>query len=145
METDLLNGWHDAFQWQWEATVTLLGFLFAYPISSSAPTTRRAIYKAVECFEQFGSNNVGVARNAAEITRNLISKADLLLDRFWVGFSEAAVAEQPSSADLTPRDDLTPMTQAWHDNSSEIWGFLDLALTVDAFHSFEDFVTVVES
>lgn len=32
-DTDLLGGWHEAFQWQWNAALTLLGFILSNPQS----------------------------------------------------------------------------------------------------------------
>ncbi|KAJ4203426.1 hypothetical protein FSOLCH5_007731 [Fusarium solani] len=147
-ETDILNGWHDAFHWQWDATVTLLGFLFAYPISAPTPAARRAVDKAIEAFERFGANNVAVARNAAGVTRNLVAKADFLIDRFLAGLGGPSVSHlAPTSpaiqgvSDGIQGLDIMPGSPSHYGGATENWDFMDLVLTVDSFNNFEDFLT----
>ncbi|KAK7737341.1 hypothetical protein SLS53_006644 [Cytospora paraplurivora] len=87
-ETDLLDGWHECFQWQWNATVTIIGYLLAHPLGPSTAAARRAAHRAVEAFELFGRNNIAVARSAASVTRDLVAKADLLVGRLMGSSAE---------------------------------------------------------
>ncbi|CAK7226440.1 hypothetical protein SCUCBS95973_006200 [Sporothrix curviconia] len=87
--TAILAGWHEAFQWQWNAAMTLVGFLLAsanaglHSNSNSAdvpdvPNARRAVDQAVAVFDLFG-HNFAVATSAAKVIRNLCTKVDFLL------------------------------------------------------------------
>ncbi|KAI5926242.1 fungal-specific transcription factor domain-containing protein [Camillea tinctor] len=79
-ETDILAGWHEAFQWQWGAALTLAGYLIANPTSDSAGDIRETIDRAVGVFEIFG-RSFAVANSAAAVIRELETKADLLASR----------------------------------------------------------------
>ena len=77
VETDLLKGWQEAFQQQWNAAITMVGFLLAYPVTPAAADARTAAGVAIEVFEAFGKH-FSVGSSAAYATRKLLSKADLL-------------------------------------------------------------------
>ncbi|KAK3684121.1 fungal-specific transcription factor domain-containing protein [Podospora appendiculata] len=77
VETALLDGWHEAFQWQWNAAMTTIGFLLAYPASPAAASARASVDLAVRSFEMFGSV-FAVAVSAACVTRDLANKADFI-------------------------------------------------------------------
>ena len=74
----IMAGWHEAFFWQWNAVVTLAGFVLAYPRSPSNPTARRAIDVAVTVFDMF-TDSCLVSGGAADITRKLAAQVDLLM------------------------------------------------------------------
>ncbi|KAL2810532.1 fungal-specific transcription factor domain-containing protein [Aspergillus granulosus] len=75
--SSILNGWHEAFQWQWNVSMTLVGYVLAFPHGSSTVAARVAIDLSVSVFEHFG-NSFAVAANAATIMRDLSRKVDLL-------------------------------------------------------------------
>ncbi|KAI0877398.1 fungal-specific transcription factor domain-containing protein [Hypoxylon argillaceum] len=77
--TDLLVGFHEAFQWQWNAALTLAGFLFAYPTSSMAGPVRESINLSIVVFEDFG-RSFGTSLGAAAVMRDLAIKIDFLAD-----------------------------------------------------------------
>ncbi|MCJ1348963.1 hypothetical protein MMC31_007196 [Peltigera leucophlebia] len=151
-ETDMLNGWHEAFQWQWNAALSLVGFILAYPLTPSSSTARNAINNAISVFERFG-NNFAVALSAANVTRDLTAKADFLTHRLQNNLltSEISTAsndiESPQTSFDTPNvltnfadndgiissfDKRTPaMTQ------NPVAGPMDLAFSVDSFNGFE--------
>ncbi len=76
-ETDLLKGWHEAFQQQWNAAITMVGFLLAFPASPVAADARAALAGAIDVFEAFGKH-FSVGSSAANATRDLLSKVDLV-------------------------------------------------------------------
>ncbi|KUL91834.1 hypothetical protein ZTR_01036 [Talaromyces verruculosus] len=80
--TTILSGWHEAFQWQWNSAMTLVGFVLAYPQSSMTVAARDAITLSVSVFDIFG-HSFAVANSAATIVRNLITKIDFLAKRAW--------------------------------------------------------------
>ncbi|KAM3067317.1 hypothetical protein ACMFMG_005322 [Clarireedia jacksonii] len=74
-ETSILAGWHEAFQWQWNSAMTLVGFVLAYPQGTSTPAARDAINISIAVFENFG-NSFAQAASAANIMRDLSAKVD---------------------------------------------------------------------
>ena len=78
--TSILAGWHEAIQWQWNAAMTLVGFVLMYPRSESTPAARTAIDLSVAVLEVFG-NSVAVAASGANIMSDLGTKVDLLYEQ----------------------------------------------------------------
>lgn len=78
--TEHLGGWHEAFQWQWDAAVSLVGFILSNPGSEEIHhEARRAIDQAVEVFEIFG-RHFAMGTSAASVTRDLTATADRLVE-----------------------------------------------------------------
>ncbi|KAK7403167.1 hypothetical protein QQX98_011071 [Neonectria punicea] len=137
-ETDLMNGWQEFFLWQWNATVNLVGFVLAYPINPVTATARQAIEKAIEVFEVYGSN-FAVAASATSVTRDLTEKADLLVSRLRSGITAGVCVGPGADAGLdgpeTAGENAEGIEPLEGDGLTE---FMDWALTVDSFNSFED-------
>ncbi|KAI1763048.1 fungal-specific transcription factor domain-containing protein [Hypoxylon sp. FL1150] len=68
--TDILNGWHEAFQWQWNCAMTLIGFVIAYPNGELTQIVRQSIRASLEVLESFG-HSLAIAASAASIVREL--------------------------------------------------------------------------
>ncbi|KAL9611867.1 MAG: hypothetical protein Q9167_003521 [Letrouitia subvulpina] len=152
-ETDFLSGWHEAFQWQWNATLTMVGFTLAYPLTPSSASARRAIDGAVNIFENFG-NNFAAAASAANVTRNLATKADFLIHQLG-GDAATLQASSTSSNDIAsfPTSFDSPNLRTDHNpNRSSIISpddeslamvhnamadSMNLAFAIDSFNSFE--------
>ncbi|KAK3321314.1 fungal-specific transcription factor domain-containing protein [Cercophora scortea] len=88
----LLDGWHEAFQWQWNTAMTTIGFILAYPASPAAVSARASVDLAVRSFEIFG-NVFAVAVSAAGVTRDLAKKADFINGSRGVGDGLGGSAE----------------------------------------------------
>ncbi|RMJ19339.1 hypothetical protein CDV36_000962 [Fusarium kuroshium] len=73
--TDILNGWHEAFQWQWNAAMTLVGFVLAYPQAASTAEARKGIDTSLEVLDLY-SASFAVASKAADVVRRLRSEVD---------------------------------------------------------------------
>ena len=78
--TAILAGWHEAFQWQWNAAVTLVGFVMAYPHQPPTATARTAIDISIEIFDALGEN-FDVAISAAKIMREFAAKCDMIIQQ----------------------------------------------------------------
>ncbi|KAI2602130.1 fungal-specific transcription factor domain-containing protein [Hypoxylon sp. NC1633] len=78
--TTILTGWHEAFQWQWNAAMTLIGFVVAYPQHPSTPTARNAIDLSIAVFEFF-ARSLATAASAVVIARDLGAQADVLTEQ----------------------------------------------------------------
>lgn len=77
VETSILDGWHEAFHCQWNAAMTLIGFVIVYTDALLATEARNAVGLAVDVFDNFGAK-FSVAANAAKIMRDLCAKVDFL-------------------------------------------------------------------
>jgi hypothetical protein len=109
-DTSILDGWIEAFQFQWNAAMTLVGFILAYPcLSSTAPAARAAIDVAVSIFDVFGKS-FKVATSAASIMRDLGIKADIVLEQNRIRSgnisSNSWVEPYPMLSTNQPSDDL---------------------------------------
>lgn len=156
-DTDILSGWYEAFQWQWNATLVMVGFIVAYPDDSTTPTARAAIDDAIAVFETYGSK-FAVAASAASVTRDLTAKADVLIDR--PGRPESTSVSGPAA--LTPAslsaDSTGPFPEYGQPNltifsdgtiipgedddpsamfQNTLAGAMGLTDTTDSFYSFE--------
>ena len=100
--SDILNGWHEAYHLQWNAALTMVGFIFANPVCPPTPTARRTINAAIEVFDIF-RNNFTVAGSAANVTRDIAAKVDAFLDLFRTGSASAqqTPASRPASLPTT--------------------------------------------
>ncbi|KAG6995771.1 patulin cluster transcription factor patL [Physcia stellaris] len=78
--TSILAGWLEAFQWQWNAAITLVGFVLAYPHDDSSGAARKTIDISVAVLENFG-NSFAVAARAANIMGELCAKVDVLTEK----------------------------------------------------------------
>ena len=78
--TSILTGWLEAFQWQWNAAMTLVGIVLAYPHDDSSGAARSAIDLSVIVLENFG-NSFAVAAGAANILGELCAKVDVLIEK----------------------------------------------------------------
>ena len=111
--SDILNGWHEAYHLQWNAALTMVGFIFANPVCPPTPTARRTINSAIEVFEIF-RNNFTVAASAANITRDLAAKVDSFLDLFRTGSASAQQTPAANPASLS----TTSMFQSFINNNN---------------------------
>ena len=78
--TSILAGWLEAFQWQWNAALTLAGFVLAYPHDGSTGTARSTIDLSIAVLNCF-ANSFAVAARAANIMRELCAKIDVLIKK----------------------------------------------------------------
>ncbi|KAI4132888.1 MAG: hypothetical protein LQ347_002397 [Umbilicaria vellea] len=104
-EMDILTGWHEAFQWQWNAALSTLGFVLAHPVHPCTPAARRAVATAIEIFEIFGENFV-IASSAVVVARDVAAKADVLVNRFRTGAGAGS-----RSAPLPPSSSTTSLPE----------------------------------
>ena len=111
--SDILNGWYEAYHLQWNAAITMVGFIFANPVCPPTPTARRTINSAIEVFEIF-RNNFTAAASAANVTRDLAAKVDSFLDLFRTGSASAQQTPISKPASLP----TTSMFQSFINNNN---------------------------
>ncbi|GAW23485.1 hypothetical protein ANO14919_130440 [Xylariales sp. No.14919] len=117
--TDLLVGWHEPFQWQWNGALMLAGYLFACPTSDIAPSVREAIDLSIAVFEDFG-RSFGTSLGAATLMRDLAIKIDFLAELMrgsnpqtatLPSVPEPATEQFATGAEVVPSANDIPFTQ----------------------------------
>ncbi|KAJ5118059.1 hypothetical protein N7526_011082 [Penicillium atrosanguineum] len=112
--TTVLTGWHESFQWQWNASMTIVGFVLANPHNELVSEARRAVDVSIAIFDMFGKC-FAVATSAARILRGLAPKIDFLLQSYSASQSSVVA---PDGIDGAPGEDLksTEIGSEWLDN-----------------------------
>jgi hypothetical protein len=72
-ESDVLRGWHRAYQFQWNATIFMTAFAFGVPSSDTINMIGPKLEQAISVLESFG-HCFAVARSATEVARDLYGK-----------------------------------------------------------------------
>jgi hypothetical protein len=100
-ESSILDGWHEAFFCQWNAVMTLVGFVILFPTSTLYSKAKHAIEMAILVFDNFGAKFF-VAANAAKIVRELSVKIEALEKSSLPEYNNASISEDfeanPSSS-----------------------------------------------
>ncbi|KAI1129890.1 hypothetical protein F5Y10DRAFT_236900 [Nemania abortiva] len=131
--TDLLVGFHEAFQWQWNAALTLAGFLFAYPTSSIAGPVRESIDLSIVVFEDFG-RSFGTSLGAATVMRDLAIKIDFLAELLRGSNPPAATppsTQDPTAGQFTTETAVVPPASDVTFSQEPFAGSMDMAYSVD--------------
>ncbi|GAP92584.2 putative fungal specific transcription factor domain-containing protein [Rosellinia necatrix] len=131
--TDLFVGWHEVFQWQWNAAITLAGYLFAYPTSDNAVPVRKAIDLTIVVFEDFG-RSFGTSLGAAAVMRDLAIRIDFLTEILHSStLPTPTVPSAPDAANvqLPIEAELVPPTSDMSFIEDPFAGSMDMAYSVD--------------
>ncbi|KZL72901.1 hypothetical protein CT0861_12922 [Colletotrichum tofieldiae] len=134
--TPILDGWHEAFQWQWNAAMTLAGFILASPHCPSVPAARNAIELALSVFDTFGASFESGA-NAAAVVRILCSKIDthaFLFGSESGSIPAAGLGDLRSSQEYALTEGIFStgiLDESIPDPQRENFDFLEMAVGVD--------------
>ncbi|KAF2230070.1 hypothetical protein EV356DRAFT_536724 [Viridothelium virens] len=79
-ETDILTGWRQVFQFQWNAVIIMLGFIIANPLGPVSPSARKAIEPAMKTLELL-SRNFASASTGIAIIQKISDIAEVLASR----------------------------------------------------------------
>ena len=167
-ETTLLApGWNEYFHWLWNAAVTLTGFLLAHPLHALGSAAREAADCAASVCDTYAAAGFVVAADAATILRSLLVKVDDLLAQVGgapdsASTTTAGQLRAPAGAETVARGVVSDATTAvsiqepsmggslsWldplhPDNPDNFSMFMDWALAVDSFNSFDQLLGPVE-
>ncbi|CRG90008.1 hypothetical protein PISL3812_07049 [Talaromyces islandicus] len=133
-ESHLLAGLHEVFQWQWNAAISLIGYIAAYPTSPLSTASQNSFSIAIAVFDILG-RNLPIASSAAKVARDILKKVELLV--LLSSNNTSTVTFDPVLDSLT-RDSL-PQILAYESfnslesiytglgNVSDIWNFEDPA------------------
>lgn len=144
LETDVMNGWQEHLTWQWNATITAIGYILANPVDPSTPAASKAVDMGIGVFETFADSYV-MAANAAAAAKDLKAKAVLLKSRFLAGmepgFTESSSAEPnlEISEHMRSPGKIDALQVPQPDGSEFLGQFMDWAQMVDSYNSSEDF------
>ncbi|EXM21909.1 hypothetical protein FOTG_10204 [Fusarium oxysporum f. sp. vasinfectum 25433] len=79
-EYDILNGWYEPFNCQWNAAITLVGYLLACPQDSQTATiARTALSQSITVLEKMGEF-FGTASSAAGVIRTLHQRLNMPIE-----------------------------------------------------------------
>ena len=92
-EGDILSGWPQAYQYQWDATLSMLGFGLTHPVCPHSPSARGAIDTAIANVDTLAAKKCSIATKAGAVTRILLDKIDL----FASGFRDKPTSSDHSS------------------------------------------------
>ena len=142
-DSDILAGWYEAFQWQWNAALTLAGYLFAYPTPvDTARTVRQAIDHAIAVFDIFGSR-FAVANSAATVMRDLATKADFIAAKANSDHPEQPPQHMPAGdmvqGVIEPAESREEAILTGESNAAAMQPALalDMTLSVESFNNLE--------
>jgi hypothetical protein len=100
VESSCLSGRLIAFQWQWNATISLVGYILAYPLGPVAPAARAALDMAAFVFD-FHAGFMPKAESTAKFVRELAAVTDVLIARAEGGLlpgNNASLPPMPPNA-----------------------------------------------
>ena len=88
-DTDLLCGWSSIFQYQWDASLCILGFILGNPLCPPLPSARKGMRTAVLALEELGTQ-FPVVKKSAEEMKELAAHAGRFVERFRDGLAGQA-------------------------------------------------------
>lgn len=86
-DTDLLCGWSPVFQYQWDASLCILGFLLGNPLCPPTPSARKGMRTAMRTLEELGTQFPAV-KKSAEAMKELAWHAERHVERFRGGLTK---------------------------------------------------------
>ncbi|RSL84733.1 hypothetical protein CEP51_003747 [Fusarium floridanum] len=133
---DILDGWYEPFNYQWNAAITLVGFILAYSKTSSmVQAACEALSSSVDVLERMGSF-FGVAASAAVVVKSLLDKTNAVVrgleertvissKNYSVNISEAPLAQLDSIhlPELDIASSILAGTDGTFGPASELEGF----------------------
>ncbi|GKZ20539.1 hypothetical protein AbraIFM66951_005864 [Aspergillus brasiliensis] len=144
---DILHGLSELYQYQWNAVITIIGFLLAYPYCHRCSRAREHLSLALEIFDSAGSEDSTATRAAAQ-TRYLCGKVDTLVQILSLSqptpaaTMESQIFPQNQSSDsrspLPQSEGTTPLPDL---NGGEVlWPWADL-INLDTWPTYCDEVS----
>ncbi|PYH97946.1 hypothetical protein BO71DRAFT_480832 [Aspergillus ellipticus CBS 707.79] len=122
---DIFYGSCELYQYQWNAFLTLIGFILAFPFCHRCPTAREYVDVALETFEFAGPHNEGAAR-AACLTQHLRAKVDKLTMVLGTDLRRGSATIQPSSSSANAEPGKGELPPELEKNPDPLWSWVDL-------------------
>ncbi|KAF9769788.1 hypothetical protein IL306_012750 [Fusarium sp. DS 682] len=131
--SSILNGWHEAFQWQWSAAMALVGFAVAYPNHPLSLATRSALKTTVAVLDIFAPS-FDAASKAAVIVRTLFTNIESVMAQLELGTGQMAGAPLRNPLldnSIATQGVLTDTIDNQFDAIGADFDLLDMAMNVD--------------
>jgi hypothetical protein len=139
--TDMLYGCCQLYQWQWNALLTLIGFVMAHPLCIYASSARQHAQLALEIFSAADPKNL-VASRAAALTRSLCAKVDSLVQMLKPDNQPVTIPDDTEIQANENVDEPGDSTEPSNFNSDALWSWTDMA-DPDAWTAYSDGITGV--
>lgn len=140
-----LYGLSEVYQYLWNAVITIVGFMLAYPFCYRCIRARKPLDLALEIFDAVHSVNA-TAKRAATLTRHLCNKVDMLVRNLNVDQATTETSSVATSGQLEVQNQLSdflwPATQS-HDAGTQdvsdepLWSWTDM-INLDAWPTYCD-------
>lgn len=138
--TDILFGRSEVYHWQWNALLTLIGFVMAYPLCIYQPSARHHCQLALEIFTAADPKNI-VAVRAAAVTRSLCAKVDRLVQILKSDGHQNISPGNEKQPD-TGEDNANAHIDLTQPNSDALWSWTDMT-NPDSWSAYSDGITGV--
>lgn len=142
---DILHGNSEIYQYTWNAVLTLVGFMLAYPYCYRCPRARKYIRLALMIFDSAGKHNTSAVR-AASLTRHLAAKVDTLVQILNIDQpSVPAGGSNPLQIPILEAQatgDLPSLSTDLTGSEGQAMTPIDLGFSGDSLGSWADFMNV---
>ncbi|KAJ5326783.1 uncharacterized protein N7506_009885 [Penicillium brevicompactum] len=141
---DILHGTPEIYQYIWNAVLTLVGFMLAYPYCYRCPRARRYARLALTIFDSAGAHNSYAVRSAS-LTRHLCAKVDHLIKMLNVDQSVSGSVNPlqiPILEALAAEDTPCLSSGLMQPDEGQILPDVDLSASADTLWSWADFMNV---
>ncbi|CAI7649094.1 unnamed protein product [Penicillium bialowiezense] len=141
---DILHGTPEIYQYIWNAVLTLVGFMLAYPYCYRSPRARKYVRLALIIFDSAGAHNGGAVRSAS-LTRHLCAKVDYLVQILNVDQSVSGGSNLPQIPILEAlaSEDMPCLSgDMMQSDEAQALPAVDLSASADSLWSWADFMNV---
>ncbi|RDW94985.1 hypothetical protein BP5796_00748 [Coleophoma crateriformis] len=77
-EMDILNGSHEAYEYEWDAMISILGFALSHPVCPRTPSARKAVHTSIAVLEMVGAYSQSSVGRACSVFRSVLDKIDFV-------------------------------------------------------------------
>jgi hypothetical protein len=142
---EIFYGHSEFYQYQWNAVITIIGFMLAYPYCHRCPRARDFLNLALEIFDSVDIESV-IAVRAASLTRHLCSKVDTLVQTLNIGHPtpDSTAPPDPTSEHHAPQNSSSNLnlpnlpgddSMLQGIDGESLWSWADL-INLDAWPSY---------
>ncbi|OQE31379.1 hypothetical protein PENSTE_c001G07335 [Penicillium steckii] len=136
---EVLNGIRDIYQHIWNAVITIIGFMLAYPYCHRCTRARKFLEFALEIFDSADNEN-SIAVRAASLTRQLRGKVDTLIQTLKIGQRPVNSTESSVSTVRSQDQENSLPSSSWSalQNEDALFGELE----GDSLWSWAEFINL---
>lgn len=137
---EVLNGIRDIYQHIWNAVITIIGFMLAYPYCHRCTRSRKFLeFALVEIFDSADNEN-SIAVRAASLTRQLRGKVDTLIQTLHIGQRPVNSTESSVSTVWSQDQENSLPSSSWSalQNEDALFGELE----GDSLWSWAEFINL---